>query len=828
MRSWTSQYGESITGPYDYRSVMHYSPPGGAFSIPPGIPFSRAGLSAGDIDGVARLYGRPPGTVTVSTNPPGLEVIVDGDRVTAPAAFDWLPGSVHTLEAPVLLGGSYVFGRWNDAGNRKRTVRVSGSTWFEANYIPLVRVQPWPPDPGTIALNPESPDGSYPHGSSVTVTPAGPSTRISIYDFSTENVYVTGMSAVTQLFGDQLIVGRNLSSPLFRIDSNVPRLRVSLSGLGDFWTPVAFNPPELPARSEVGTADHHPPSWRLHRHFQEASAGNGRYRFSGWSDGGEQIHEIEVPAEGGSLTLHVQREFALVSHASPGGEIVVSPASEDGFHPAGTQVQLTAVPEAGNYFLGWEHDLAGTETTRSLIMDRDRLAVARFSDIEPVLVRFGEPVSGSLTGRHFVRVPDGTSEVAIRFESSATVRDAEFVVGHGSGEFSTRLRESDTITITREALSGMRDNARLSPGSNGLHLRIRQYRGPRWNGKLRVSIQRDWIGGVWPPVFTFVSRAGWSGSLGQALRIAPVEGAIPQVRYRIVSDSHWLEASPAEWTGAQGEVEIAVTANGTALGAETYGGKLEIQILRDGDAAAGWTPTGIEVPVHFVVKPSVVPLEMEFVRIPAGTFVMGSPEDEEGRDTDETRHQVTLSQGFWMGKYEVTQSEWAAVMGSNPSGFKGCLRCPVESVSWDYVQEFLRRLNERESGSGYVYRLPTEAEWEYAARAGTSGARYGELDSIAWFHDNAGGTTHPVGEKEANPWGLHDMLGNVGEWTSDWYGEYPSVPVTDPAGPSTGSARVFRGGGWPRPAGLIRAAFRYIGGSGTRATFIGFRLVRTN
>ena len=195
------------------------------------------------------------------------------------------------------------------------------------------------------------------------------------------------------------------------------------------------------------------------------------------------------------------------------------------------------------------------------------------------------------------------------------------------------------------------------------------------------------------------------------------------------------------------------------------------------------------------------PSGMEFAWIPAGTFVMGSPEGEEGRFDDERQHEVRISRGFWMGRYEVTQGEWEGVMGRNPSSFKACgARCPVENVSWEDAQFFIERLNGRESGRGYRYRLPTEAEWEYAARAGTVGARPGELGDVAWWDGNSGVRTHVVGRKRANGWGLHDMLGNVWEWTADWYGAYPSGSVTDPAGPRAGSSRVSRGGSWATAA----------------------------
>ena len=251
---------------------------------------------------------------------------------------------------------------------------------------------------------------------------------------------------------------------------------------------------------------------------------------------------------------------------------------------------------------------AHCSTRRASIMDRDRRASAKFTRDEPVLVQFGEPLqTDSLNGRHYVRVPDGTSQVAVRFEASAPSRDAELYVTPAFAYFltdelgSTRLRESDTITINREALSRMWDNSHSVSGSH--HLRIRQRHGVG-SGKLHVSIQRDWIAHVWPRAFTLVSQVGWSRPVRQPMRIAPVEGVPPQVRYRIVSDQHWLEAVPPEWTSAEGEVEIAVTANGAALAAEAYAGKLKILTVSDGDPPAGGTPTGIEIPVHFVVKPA--------------------------------------------------------------------------------------------------------------------------------------------------------------------------------------------------------------------------------
>lgn len=201
---------------------------------------------------------------------------------------------------------------------------------------------------------------------------------------------------------------------------------------------------------------------------------------------------------------------------------------------------------------------------------------------------------------------------------------------------------------------------------------------------------------------------------------------------------------------------------------------------------------------------------MKLVLIPKGTFQMGSPiEEAEARD-DEEKHEVTISKDYYLGVTEVTQGQYEKVMGTNPSHFqKGVIpksdssMYPVDNVSWEDAVEFCQKLSDlpEEKKAGRVYRLPTEAEWEYACRAGSKTAySFGEssksLGDYAWFGGNSNLQTHPVGEKKANAWGLYDMDGNVYEWCSDWYGEYPKGAVSDPVGPREGSKRVVRGGSW--------------------------------
>jgi len=232
-------------------------------------------------------------------------------------------------------------------------------------------------------------------------------------------------------------------------------------------------------------------------------------------------------------------------------------------------------------------------------------------------------------------------------------------------------------------------------------------------------------------------------------------------------------------------------------------------------------------------------LGQTFVFIPAGTFMMGSPSDEPGRRGEESQHQVTLTQSFYMQTTEVTQAQWKVVMGSNPSSFPGRPTAPVEKVSWEDVQSYITQMNLRGEGT---YSLPTEAQWEYAARAGstTAFANGGiveldcgydpNLDAMGWycytFTDDGG--PHLVAQKAPNAWGLYDMHGNVFEWCQDWYDEdyYLLGEMTDPTGPPSGPYRVRRGGGWNYFARRSRSANRNYTIPTYRYDFIGFRLLR--
>ena len=227
-----------------------------------------------------------------------------------------------------------------------------------------------------------------------------------------------------------------------------------------------------------------------------------------------------------------------------------------------------------------------------------------------------------------------------------------------------------------------------------------------------------------------------------------------------------------------------------------------------------------------------------FRLIPAGTFTMGSPENEPGREDDqEMQHEVTLTTPFYLAKFPVMHEQWEAVMRNRPWRFLNPGReAPVEQVSWDDCQEFVAKLSGLEGPlAGYEYRLPTEAEWEYACRAGTQTALYNgdlasaegvcpNLDQVGWYAENSDDATHPGGGKAPNAWGLYDMLGNVWEWCFDWSDDYPASAMTDPVGPREGSLRVLRGGSWYGNAGYCRAADRFRGDPADSYDFLGFRV----
>jgi formylglycine-generating enzyme required for sulfatase activity len=226
------------------------------------------------------------------------------------------------------------------------------------------------------------------------------------------------------------------------------------------------------------------------------------------------------------------------------------------------------------------------------------------------------------------------------------------------------------------------------------------------------------------------------------------------------------------------------------------------------------------VPSNYIETACRINMQMVFVK--GGTFKMGS---NDGAGDEKPVHQVKLND-FCIGKYEVTQRQWQYVMGKNPSFFKDCEDCPVEQVSWYDVQQFIRKLNRK---SGRNYRLPTEAEWEYAARGGSKSRGYvfsgsDTLGNVAWYNDNSGSKTHLVGQKHPDELGLNDMSGNVMEWCSDWYGHYSPASQVNPKGPREGDYKVYRGGGWGYVPRSCRPSARDRSSPSSHSFNLGFRL----
>ena len=252
-----------------------------------------------------------------------------------------------------------------------------------------------------------------------------------------------------------------------------------------------------------------------------------------------------------------------------------------------------------------------------------------------------------------------------------------------------------------------------------------------------------------------------------------------------------------------------------------------VRINADGSLTLGARP--IDAPAKANSLPA-----FDVDEVLGGTFQMGAwGKTLDGAwDDEKPAHQVTVST-FWMGRFEVTQALWQAVMGNNPSNFKGD-NLPVESVSWNECQTFLQRLNNRKGELGLqgnmYFDLPTEAEWEFAARGGRNSGNYkysgsDNIDYVAWHDDNSGSRTHPVGQKAKNELGLYDMTGNVFEWCKDRFGSYPSYAQTNPTGPTSGSYRVTRGGNWGRDARGSRVSFRHYNAPDSRYYTLGLRLV---
>ena len=348
-----------------------------------------------------------------------------------------------------------------------------------------------------------------------------------------------------------------------------------------------------------------------------------------------------------------------------------------------------------------------------------------------------------------------------------------------------------------------------------------------------------------------VGMAPWTGSLKEGMHLieAKKEGYRSQQRTINLSQQQKLDVAFAELAAIQGNLSV----NYKPFGADVYidgkkvgqsprvfngilVGSHKVEIKKDGYGTDSKTVSILEgqtaslsgeLTTGTITIPVKDGISIDMVRVEAGTFTMGATAEMKNPWNEEKpTHQVTLTNDYYMGKYEVTQALWKAVMGSNPSNFKGD-NLPVEKVIWNDCQEFISKLNRI---TGKTFRLPTEAEWEYAARGGNKSRGYqysgsNNLSDVAWYEDNSGNKTHAVGTKQPNELGIYDMTGNVLEWCQDRYGKYSSTSQVNPTGANSGSDRVYRGGSWIGNAWFCRSSYRYGSSPDNRSYALGLRLV---
>ena len=362
-----------------------------------------------------------------------------------------------------------------------------------------------------------------------------------------------------------------------------------------------------------------------------------------------------------------------------------------------------------------------------------------------------------------------------------------------------------------------------------------------------------------------VGTIPWTGSLKEGMHLieAKKDGYRSQQRTINLSQQQKLDVAFTELAAIQGNLsvnykpfgaDVYIDGNKVGQSPRVFNGLLvgnhKVEIKKDGYGTEsqqvhileGQTATlagmliantsssmasGTSLTGNTITIPVKDGISIDMVRVEAGTFTMGATaEMKDPWDNEKPTHRVTLTNDYYIGKYEVTQALWQAVMGNNPSYFKGD-NLPVEKVSWDDCQEFISKLNRL---TGKTFRLPTEAEWEYAARGGKKSRGYqysgsSNISDVAWYEDNSGSKTHAVGSKQANELGIYDMTGNVWEWCHDWYGKYSSSSQTNPTGATSGSIRVNRGGSWGSSAGLCRSSFRNYNSPDSRSVNLGLRLI---
>jgi hypothetical protein len=588
------------SGLYDFASVMHYdaltATANGGFvmeTIPPGMDIPAAGLSAGDIDGVARLYGQVPEKLTISSNPPGLEILVDRVSYTTPVTFDWPDRSIHAIEPPVSIvkdGSRYLFGRWNTGGSRLRYV-IAGQvgTWLEANFIVQhrVEIEARPPEAGEVIVTPRAPDGYYTlrtrlHAE-VEEDPSGG------YHFLQwggnlhgEHGRSSNPATWTVDRPDKHFHAYFADHPLLRITSPMDPFAVYVDGrlrLG----PIALSPQD------------HTDAVGLRVDELRLAPGPGllRHRFERWSNGAPISQTLTVPKQGGQITAEIVPEFPLsIAVAQPGsGNVTVDPASLDGYYRQGTLVQVLAQPAEGWAFSGWIGEIGTDDPVARFAMDRPMYVRAGFA-------KGGQPeVEEETPGESFPEqdlvdhdrtvgydwLPSEATEDGFSFETGPAGAD---VVGFASPDQRPLLRHGEADDGTPGSSWGLRSQA---PGYSA-------NLGAADAGRGASPSAPPWTR---PRAQTFVSSAAYD-PVPQVVELVN-HGAGP-TRFVVESDRPWLSIYPREGTLASGErAQIAVSVSAAGMVPETYRGRLVIRQIPAGILADSLAET---VAVTLVAVPS--------------------------------------------------------------------------------------------------------------------------------------------------------------------------------------------------------------------------------